>query len=112
MTFIPEGTDDTFYSGDQDFMQTNSLLTSTCESSASCIQSVATQAWAILGQAQQIGWDTEAARVAAQIAPYVAMDPKKPYTADDVAMYQQQMKYFMTGRSAELTKYFPASTQH
>jgi hypothetical protein len=112
MTFIPESTDDTFYSGDQDFMQTNSLLTATCENSASCIQAVATQAWAILGQAQQIGWDTEADRVAAQIAPYVAMDPKKPYTADDVAMYQQQMKYFMTGRSVELTKYFPASTHH
>jgi hypothetical protein len=110
MTFIPESTDDAFYSGDQDFMQTNSLLTATCEKSASCMQSVVTQAWAILGQVQQIGWDTEAARVAAQVAPYVAMDPKKPYTADDIAMYQQQMKYFMTGRSVELTKYFPAGS--
>jgi hypothetical protein len=107
MTFFHEATDNAFYSADQDPTQTNSALTETCEKSASCMQSVVNQAWSILDQVNQLGWTTEMDRVAAQIAPYAAMDPRKPYTSDDIAMYQQQMKYFMTGRSVELTKYIP-----
>jgi hypothetical protein len=110
MTFIPEGTDDTFYSADQDFRITNSLLTETCKKSPSCFQSVVNQVWSILGQTDQIGLAAEADRVAAQIAPYVSMDQKKPYGDADVAMYQQQMKYFITGRSVSVAKYIPAAS--
>ena len=43
-----------------------------------------------------------------QIAAYVAMDGKKPYSNDDVAMYQQQVGYFMSGRAAYVAKYLVA----
>ena len=52
----------------------------------------------ILGKATQLNWSGEMQRVATQIAAYVSMDTKKPYSNDDVTMYQQQVGYFMTGR--------------
>ena len=66
----------------------------------------------ILGKAQQLDWAGEAARVSAQIASYVSMDTKKPYSDADVAMYQQQVANFMNNRSAYISKYLvaPAST--
>ena len=36
------------------------------------------------------------------------MDGKKPYSNDDVTMYQQQVGYFMTGRAQYVTKYLVA----
>jgi hypothetical protein len=108
MTFIPEGTDDTFYSAEFDFRSTNSLLTETCKKSPSCFQSVVDQVWSILAQTDQVGLAAEATRVAAQIAPYVSTDPRKPYSDADVAMYQQQMMYFITGRPLTVAKYLPS----
>jgi hypothetical protein len=66
----------------------------------------------ILGKAQQLNWASEAARVSAQIASFVSMDTKKPYSTSDVAMYQQQVANFMNDRSAQISKYLvpPAST--
>ena len=62
----------------------------------------------ILGKAQQLDWAGEAARVSAQIASYVPMDTKKPYSDADVAMYQQQVGYFMNSRSSYIIKYLVA----
>jgi len=73
--------------------------------SPSCYQAVAAQVWSILAQTDQIGLSAQVDRVAAQIAPYVVMDPRKPYGDADVAMYQQQMKYFITGRRTSVAKY-------
>jgi hypothetical protein len=108
MTFIPEGTDDTFYDANFDFRKTNSLLTETCKKSPACFQAVVSQVWSILAQAEQLGWAAEVDRVAAQIAPDVAADPRKPYSDATVASYQQQMKYFITGRRAALGAYIAA----
>jgi hypothetical protein len=105
--FIPEGTDDTFYSATFDFRKTNSLLTNTCEKSPSCYQDFTTQMWEILGTLEQVDWVAEHDRVAAQTAPYISMDTRKPYSDADVASYRDQMRYFMTGRRQTLAAFVP-----
>ena len=107
--FIPEGINDAFSTADFDFInQVKSVLALACASSSSCFQDFSTQLNEIVGTATQLNWSGEMQRVAAQIASYVAMDSKKPYSNDDVAMYQQQVGYFMTGRAQYVTKYLVA----
>jgi hypothetical protein len=110
--FIPEGINDAFMTADFDFMkEVRSVLAENCAASASCYQDFATQLNEIMGTAQQLDWASEHDRVAAQIAPYVAMDPKMPFTAADVAEAQTQMRYFITGRPAYITEYLRPAGQ-
>jgi hypothetical protein len=64
----------------------------------------------ILGKAQQLNWAGEASRVSAQIASYIPMDNKKPYSNAAVAMYQQQVANFMNSRSTYVSQYLVAPT--
>lgn len=107
--FIPEGINDAFSTADFDFVnQVKSVLAQACAASQSCFQDFSAQLNEIVGTAAQLNWSGEMQRVATQIAAYVAMDAKKPYSNDDVAMYQQQVGYFMTGRAQFVTKYLVA----
>jgi hypothetical protein len=107
--FIPQGINDAFSTGDFDFIAAlKSKLAKDCVRTTSCFQDFGNQLMEILGKAQQLGWASEEARVAAQIASYVAMDPKKPYSNADVTMYQQQVGNFMNGRGAYVSKYLVA----
>jgi hypothetical protein len=111
LNFIVEGINDAFLTSDFDFVnQAKSVLTRTCTASAACFQDFVNQAWEILGKLEGLNWAGEADRVAAQIATYVAMDPRKPYSTSDVAAYQQQMRYFITGRRAMMSKFIPPAT--
>jgi len=107
--FIPQGINDAYSTGDFDFIATlKSKLAKDCARTPSCFQDFSGQLMEILGKAQQLDWAGEEARVAAQIAPLVPMDTKKPYSDADVAMYQQQVAYFMNDRSASISKYLVA----
>jgi hypothetical protein len=107
--FIPEGINDAFSTADFDFIkQVKSVLAQKCAASSSCFQDLSAQLNEIVGTATALNWSGEMQRVATQIAPYVAMDSKKPYTSDDVTMYQQQVGYFMTGRAQYVAKYLLA----
>lgn len=111
--FIPQGINDAYGTGDFDFIATlKSKLAKDCARTPSCFQDFSSQLMEILGKAQQLNWAGEAARVSAQIASFVPMDTKKPYSDADVAMYQQQVANFMNDRSASISKYLvaPAST--
>ena len=109
--FIPQGINDAYETGDFDFIGTlKSRLAKDCARTPSCFQDFSSQLMEILGKAQQLNWANEEARVAAQIASYVPMDTKKPYSDADVAMYQQQVAYFMNSRSAAITQYLVAPT--
>ncbi len=111
--FIPQGINDAFGTGDFDFItHLKSRLAKDCARTPSCFQQLGGQLTELQTKAQQVGWDAEAQRVAAQIAPFVSMDTKKPYSDADVAMYQQQVVYFMTSRSTYVTQYLvpPTST--
>lgn len=104
--FIPEGINDAFSTADFDFIsQVKSVLAQKCASSSSCFQDLSAQLNEIVGKATQLNWSAEMQRVATQIASYVSMDGKKPYSNDDVTMYQQQVGYFMTGRAQYVAKY-------
>ena len=112
--FIPEGINDAFSTADFDFVkQVKSVLAAACAASPSCFQDFSSQLNEIVGTATQLNWSGEMQRVAAQIAPYVAMDSKKPYSNDDVPMYQEQVGYFMTGRATFVAEYLvaPGATQ-
>ena len=70
----------------------------------SCYQDFVNQAWEILGKLEDMNWVAENDKIAAAIAPLIPMDTRKPYTDADVAMAQQQMRYFVTGRRAYLSR--------
>jgi hypothetical protein len=104
--FLPTGINDAMSTSDFDFgNKVQSILAQSCAASASCFQDFSNQLLEIAATATQLGWSAEHDRVVAQIAPYVAMDPKKPNTSDDVAMYQQQAGYFITGRDTYISEY-------
>ncbi len=104
--FIPTGINDALSTADWDYVnQVKSILARTCAANASCFQQFSTQLQEADAKATQVGWAAEQMRVVAQIAPYVSMDAKKPYTDADVAMYQMQTYYFITGRDTYIKKY-------
>jgi hypothetical protein len=106
MYFIPTGINDALSTADYDFVnQVKSVLARDCAATASCYQQFADQLQEVDTKATQLGWRAELDRVAAQIAPYVMMDTKKPYSNDDVAAYQTQAGYFITGRDTYIQKY-------
>lgn len=106
ISFIPTGINDALSTADYDFVnQVKSVLARDCAATPSCYQQFASQLMEIDAKATQLGWKAELDRVVAQIAPYVPMDSKKPYSDADVAMYQTQAGYFITGRDAYIQKY-------
>jgi spore coat protein H len=111
--FIPEGINDAFMTADFDFIkQAKSLLTKTCVASAACYEDFTAQLWETLAKLEQLGWAGEHDRVAAQIAPDVAMDGRKPYPDADVAMFQQQMRSFIANRRAAIANVIPLPASH
>jgi hypothetical protein len=104
--FIPEGINDAFETSDFDFMaHLKSVLATNCGRAASCYQDFATQLNELVAKAQQLDWVSEAARVSGQIANFVPMDTKKPFSNSDVATAQQQVGFFMTDRPTFVSKY-------
>jgi hypothetical protein len=104
--FIPTGINDAMSTSDFDFVnQVKSILARDCAATPSCYQDFANQLMEIAGKATELGWAAEHDRVVAQIAPYVSMDTRKPYADADVAMYQMQAGYFITGRDTYITEY-------
>ncbi|HEY4393037.1 MAG TPA: CotH kinase family protein [Polyangia bacterium] len=102
--FIPEGINEAFATSDYDFINNvRSVLAQACAASSSCFQDFSTQLNAILAQAVQLDWAGEQIRVAQQIAPFVAMDTKKPYA--DVADAQRQVGYFIGDRGTYVQQY-------
>ena len=107
VNLVPWGMDESFLSAEFPPMQVNSKLATVCQAVPSCRQGYIDAVWALLAETEAAGLDAERARVQEQIAPYVAADARKPYTADDVAMMQTQLRYFIRGRREILTRNFP-----
>jgi hypothetical protein len=107
--FIPEGINDMFTTSDFDFIKlAKSVLAKTCAETPSCFQDFAAQVHEILDKADQLDWAGENDRIAAQIATMTTQDTRKPFSDADVAMYQQQLRYFLTGRRTWIDKYLVA----
>jgi hypothetical protein len=95
--FIPWGMDESFYAADFDVRQVSSVLARKCVASPACFQKFTDQTWSVVKMAEDMGLDSVRAHVAAQIAPFVAMDTRKVYSAADVATYQDALHWFITG---------------
>jgi hypothetical protein len=105
--FMPWGMDETFSSSDYDVKQVGSVLAQTCLDSASCFDDYVQQTWEILAMTEAFDLDRERERVADQIAPYVQMDTRKPYSNTTVANAQQDMHFFISERRAHLATMLP-----
>jgi hypothetical protein len=104
--FIPTGINDAMSTSDFDFVnQVKSVLARNCAATPSCFQDFADQLQEMAAKATQLGWAAELDRVSAQIAAYASMDTRKPYSDADVAMFQTQAGYFITGRDVYINQY-------
>jgi hypothetical protein len=99
--------DETFYSADFDVRQIHSVLAQKCSASTACYQKFVDQVWAVQKLTEDLNISGERTRIINQIAPYVSMDQRKPYTDADVAMYQQNLFWFLSERRMTLSGYVP-----
>jgi spore coat protein CotH len=99
---IPWGMDETFYAGDFDVKQVHSILATTCMDVAGCYQAFVDQVWAVMDEVDQMDLLGRMEQIRTQIAPYVSMDIRKPYTNARVETYQNNMRYFVTERRTRL----------
>jgi hypothetical protein len=110
LAFMPWGIDESFYAGDLDVSVVNSVLAIQCKASPSCFQKFVDNVWDILALTDRLNWLGEHDRVAAQIAAYTRQDTRKWYTDGDVAMYQQDMRYFMSERRDRIATWLPPAS--
>ena len=105
---MPWGMDETFLSGSLDFVgKMWAPIAKSCMASAPCFQRYVNQVWELLGKVEALNWVAEHDRVAAQIAPYVAMDTRRHYTDADVAHGQSDMGFFISERRTHITSLIP-----
>ena len=109
--FMPWGMDETWSSGSYNVTMVNSILGRTCKASPACFQAYVDRTWQILGMVEAMDLIAEVDRVAGQIAPMVAADPRRPYTLEEVQAGQQSIRYFINGRRAKLAEMLPAASQ-
>jgi hypothetical protein len=107
LNFLPWGMDETFYAGDVDVKQVTSILATTCLQVPSCYQGFVDQVWAAMDAAESMDLVGQLDAIRAQIAPYVTMDTRKPYTDRRVQIYQDSMRTFCTERRSRLEEWLP-----
>jgi len=110
LAFMPWGIDESFLAGDLDVSTIHSVLAVQCKASPSCFQKFVDNVWDILALTDRLNWLAEHARVAAQIAPYVAMDTRKSYPNEQVAMFQDDMWWFMSDRRERIATWIPPAS--
>ncbi|HTM23025.1 MAG TPA: CotH kinase family protein [Kofleriaceae bacterium] len=107
LQFMPWGMDETWFSPDHDPTQVTSVLAGKCKASPACYQAWVDQVWSLLDVLEQSDYLAKQAAVADQIAAAVAADPRKPYTDEDVATFQDAVRYFLIVRRDYLETVLP-----
>lgn len=105
--FLPWGMDETFYAGDVDVTKVSSVLARACKASPGCYQDYVAQVWDVLAMVEDLDLEHERQEVVDQIAAHVAADDHRPYDAQTVARYQNDLYWFIAGRRARLTGMLP-----
>jgi hypothetical protein len=108
--FIPWGMDETFFAADFSPLQIQSVLARRCMESPACFQGYVDRAWELLALTEDLGLEAERERVQEEIAPHVADDTRKPFTAEETAEGQVQLGYFIRGRREVLTGFLPPAS--
>ena len=105
---MPWGMDETFLSGELDIVKLmHAPIAQACMASAACFQKYVNDVWDLLGKVEALDWTAEHDRVAAQIAPYVAMDGRRHHTDAEVAQGQTDMRFFVSERRTHLSTMIP-----
>ena len=107
LNFLPWGMDETFYSAQYDVTQTQSVLAERCKASPACFQDYVDQTWEILAITEAIDLAAEREAVIAQIAPYIDLDQRKPYTTEEVHEFQDALYWFIAERRDDLETMLP-----
>lgn len=110
LQFLPWGMDESFMAGDVDVTQVSSVLATKCKEATACFQAYVDEAWAALAAMEAMNMIAERERVAAQIAPYVALDARKPYTNAQVTAAQSDLHWFFAGRRARFEQWLPPAS--
>jgi hypothetical protein len=111
LSILPWGMDESFLSSSHEFVEDSvAAYTVHCRAVAGCLQDFADQAWDILADTEAFDLEAERARVAAQIAPFVALDTRKEYSAMDVTSYQDAIGYFIANRRGHFDEMLPPPT--
>jgi hypothetical protein len=108
MKFMPWGMDETFSFPERDVMIISSVLAKRCLQDTGCTAGVHAAIWDALARIEAAGLLSEFDLVVQQIAPHVAADTRKPFSAGQVINAQADMRAFIAGRRTELTSQLPA----
>ncbi len=103
---IPWGMDETFYAGSHDVHLVRSVLATTCKDQPGCYDAFVAAVWDAQAATEEANLIGRLDAVAAQIAPYVALDTRKPYSNQMVSDYQNSMRIFVTERRSKLEAMF------
>jgi spore coat protein CotH len=106
LAFLPWGMDETFYAGSFDVTNVYSVLARRCKESAACFQAYQAAVWEVQGMTEDMDLIGMRNHVMAQIAPYTAMDTRKPYTDQQVTGFQGALYWFITERRSKLNGMF------
>ncbi len=109
LLFIPWGMDETWFAphSDPGIPRLKSVLGVACGNSPACYQAWVDQLWAMVDVMENSDYLAKQAAIATQIATYVAADTRKPYTTEDVDIYQEAVRFFMTERRTYLGTVLP-----
>src|SRR5678815_3408483 len=79
----------------------------TCMQVPSCFDAFVARTWEAMDAVDSMNLLGRMAAIRTQIAPYVSMDTRKPYTDAKVTTYQNSMQSFVSGRRSQLEEYLP-----
>jgi len=105
--FMPWGMDETWQSSSYPVTNIHSILAQKCTASPACFRAYVNHVWDILSITESMNLVAERDRVAAQIAPFVVMDTRKPYSNDMVTSWQGAIRYFLLHRRDQLSQMLP-----
>jgi hypothetical protein len=105
--FLPWGMDESFSRLDYWVLAGESLLPDACQDHEPCRLRVVDEIWRVLALTEEADLVAELDRARALIAPWIARDPRRPWSDGEVAAAQDAMRAFLAGRRAYLEGEIP-----
>ena len=100
--FLPWGMDESFNDTSYWVLAGESLLPDACQDVEPCRLLVVDEIWSVLAATEEARFLDELDEVRALVAPWIAMDPRRPWSDAEVAAAQAAMRSFIAGRRATL----------
>jgi hypothetical protein len=97
---LPWGTDQT-WEETIDFDARDGLMFDLCLEDAACLELFRANVFGVLAQFKSSGYEQLAAAMAAHLAPWQALDPRKPYDEAMIADAVEDLEYFLSRRTVD-----------